>query len=242
MESECIEYQPMIVKSLLGDLPVDEQRMLDTHLAGCPQCRSEKETYSRTLNLMQSVGDEPVPRHFFVQPKERELNPWEIFRMLKPGWQAITAGLAGLFLLAGLCGILGFARGSVDVAALKKDFLMAAEEQNHRMAENFLQEARAEIDHSRTDLTQQQRIELAAAVDYIDSRLKERLKLTETQMREESQKMAVDVYRTVAQQRAQDLNLINLRFDGIETKNALDTHQTDTILGTLLQVAEFKLE
>ena len=67
-------------------------------------------------------------------------------------------------------------------------------------------------------------------------------KLTETQMREASQKTAVDVYRTVAQQRARDLDLINLRFDGIETKNALETHQTDTILGTLLQVAEFKLE
>ncbi len=232
----------MIAGSLLGDLTAGERQELDAHLAGCPQCRSEKESYARTLDLMQSVSNEPAPRHFFIQPEERAVNPWELFRMLTPGWRAITAAVAGLFLLAGLGGILGFTRGSVDVAAIRKDFLAEAEKQNRRTAESFLHEMRAEIARSTADLTLQQRTELTTAVDIIDSRMKERLKLTEGRVREEAGKMALNVYRTVTQERAQDFDLINLRFDSIETQNALETHQTDTILGALLQVAEFKLE
>ena len=93
-----------------------------------------------------------------------------------------------------------------------------------------MQEVRAEIARSRTDLTQQQKTELTAALDRVDSRMTGRLKLAEDRVREDAQKMAVDVYRTVSQQRAQDLNLINLRFDGIETSSALETRQTDAIL------------
>lgn len=139
-------------------------------------------------------------------------------------------------------GVLGFTRSSVDIAALKKDFLRAAEEQNRRTTESFLREVRAEITGSRTDLTLQQQTELAAALDRVDSRMTGRLKRTEDRVREDAQKMAVDVYRTVSQQRAQDLNLINLRFDGIETKSALETRQTDAILDTLLQAAELRLK
>ncbi len=53
--------------------------------------------------------------------------------------------------------------------------LAAEEEQNRRTAESFLHEMRAEIARSTADLTLQQRTELAATVDYIDSRMKERL-------------------------------------------------------------------
>jgi hypothetical protein len=242
MKPECSEYQAKIARLLLGDITAEEKRALETHLAACPQCQAEQDSYARTLSLMQSVDNEPIPRHFFVQQQERALNPWELFRLMRPGWQAITAALAGLFLLAGIGGILGFTRGSVDAAALKKDFLQAAEEQNRRAAEGFLQEVRAEITRSRTDLTQQQKTELAAALDRMDSRMTGRLKLAETRVRDDAQQMAVEVYRAATEQRAHDLNLINLRFDGIETKNALETRQTDAILNTLLQVAELRLK
>jgi hypothetical protein len=242
MKSECIEYQGKIARKLLEDLTADEQQALEAHIAVCPQCQSEQESYSRTLDLMQSMDNEPAPRHFFVQPQELSLNPWEFFRMLKPRWQAITAAVAGLFLLASVGGVLGFSRRNVDVAELKKEFLAAAEEQNRRTAESFLQEVRAEISRSRTDLTQRQKTELTAALDRIDTRMTGRLKLAESRVRDDAQKMAVNVYQTVSQQRAQDLNLINLRFDGIETKNAIETRQNDAILSTLLQVSEITLK
>jgi hypothetical protein len=101
---------------------------------------------------------------------------------------------------------------------------------------------RAEIARSHTDLTQQQKAELTAALDRVDSRMTRRLKLVEGSARDDAQKTAVDVYRIISQQRAQDLNLINLRFDGIEASSTLETRQTDAILNTLLQVAELKLK
>ena len=242
MKPECSEYQAKIGRFLLGDLTQEEREALEAHLAACPQCRSEQEHYTRTLNLVQSVDNEPAPRHFFIQPEERALNLWELFRMLKPRWQAISVVFAGLFLLAGVGGVRGFTRGSIDVTALKRDCLKAAEEQNRRTQENFLQEVRVEIARSRTDLTQQQKAELTAALDRMDSRITGRLKLAEVRVRDDAQKMVVDVYRTVSQQRAQDLNLINLRFDGIEASSTLETRQNNAILNTLLQVAELKLK
>jgi uncharacterized membrane protein len=242
MKPECSEYQAKIGRFLLGDLTQKEQEALKTHLIACPQCQSEQESYTRTLNLMQSLDNEPVSRHFFIQPEERALNLWELFRMLKPRWQVITVLFAGLFLLSGIGGIMGFTRGSIDVTALKTDFLKAAQAQNQRAAGSFLQEVRAEIARSHTDLTQQQKAELTAALDRVDSRMTRRLKLVEGSARDDAQKTAVDVYRIISQQRAQDLNLINLRFDGIEASSTLETRQTDAILNTLLQVAELKLK
>jgi hypothetical protein len=245
MKPECGEYQAKMGKFLLGDVSQKEREALEAHLAACPQCQSEQESYARTLNLMQSVDNEPVPRHFFIQPQERALNPWELFRMLKPRWQAITVIVAGLFLLAGVGGVgsVGsFTRGSIDAIALKRDFLKAAEEQNRQTAESLLQAVRAEVARSRTDLTQQQKTELAAVLDRLDSRMTRRLKLAEGSAREDAKKMAIDVYRTVSQQRAQDLNLINLRFDSIEASSTLETRQNNAILNTLLQVAELKLK
>jgi anti-sigma factor RsiW len=242
MQPECDDYRKKIAKSILGDLSEAETRALEQHLASCPQCQSEKESYARTLGMIQSIDDEPVPRHFFIQPEEQTVNPWALFRLLKPRWQAITAAFAGLFLLAGIGGILGYSRGRIDVAGLKKDFLQAAEEQSRRTTITYMQEVRAEIARSRTDLTQQQRAELTAALDRIDSRMNGRINQAENRVRNDALNMAANVYQAVSQQRAQDLNLINLRFDGIETKSAIETRQTDAILTTLLQVAELKLK
>jgi hypothetical protein len=242
MKPECSEYQAKIGRFLLGDLTQEEREALKAHLTACPQCQSEQASYTRTLNLVQSVNNEPVPRHFFIQPEEQALNLWELFHMLKPRWQTITVLFAGLFLLAGVGGVVGFTRSSVDVTALKRNFLEAAEEQNRRTEENFLLKVRAEIARSRTDLTLQQKAELTAALDRMDSRMTGRLKLAEVRVRDDAQKMAVDVYRTVSQQRAQDLNFINIRFDGIEASSTLETRQNNAILNTLLQVAELKLK
>jgi len=242
MKPECSEFQAKIARSLLGDLPADEQNTLEAHLAECPQCQSEREAYSRTIGVMQAVDNEPVPHHFFVQAEERALNPWEIFRMLKPSWKAITVAVGGLFLLACFGGIQGFTRAGVDPEALKKDILKTAEEQNRQTEEGLLQEVRAEIERFRTELTQQQKAELTAAIDRVDSRMTGRMKLTENRAHDDARRMAVDVYRAVSQQRAQDLNLINLRFDGIEMKNAIESRQNDAILSTLLQASELTLK
>jgi hypothetical protein len=241
MKPECGEYQKRISKSLVGDLAADEQHLLDQHLATCPDCRSERESFIQTLNLIQSVEEKPVPRHFFVHPDKRKLSPWELFRLMEPRWQAVTAAIAGLFILISIGWATSFGRDNIDVAALKKEILKSVEEQNRFDRNAWLQEAHAEIARSRMELTQQQKVELTGALASLDSRITGRLRQGEARMKDNTQAMAVAIYNTVARQRAQDLNLVNLRFDSIQTNSAIKEQQTDVILDTLLQVAELRL-
>ena len=104
MEPGCREHREKIARYLLGDLTAEESRSIETHLAACTDCGSEQERYARALRQLPAAGDEPAPRHFFVYPEERRPNPWRLFRMMGPAWQAATAAVAGLFLLAGLAG------------------------------------------------------------------------------------------------------------------------------------------
>jgi hypothetical protein len=242
MKPECSEYQKNIAKSLLGDLTAEEARALENHLAACLQCQEEKESYLQTLQLMKSVGNEPVPHHFFVHPQERELTPWALFRLMKPRWQAMAAALAGLFIVISIVWIMGLTRTEVDVAALKKDILKAVADQDRELRAAWLQEVQAEIARSQTELTKQHKIELAASFARLDSHLTKRMTTAEDRVRDETKEIAVNLYRTVTRDRARDLKLIDLRFDRMETNNAIETRQTDAILDTLLQAAELRLK
>ncbi len=254
MKSECSEYQKRIAGSLLGDLTAEEGQALKAHLLTCAHCRSEQEGYASLLRMMQSVEDDPVPRHFLIHAEERVSNPWQLFQQMKPRWQAIALAFSGLLILIGIFALsrlqirsdsngweVSFGHSDVDIIALKRDILKTAENSNREARDAWLQEVRAEIALSRADLTRQQQAQLAAGLAHLESSFIERLILTEGRMRDETQKQAVALYRTVAQQRAQDLDAINLRFDGMETYNAIETRQTDAILNTLLQVAELRL-
>jgi hypothetical protein len=244
MEPECSKYQKIIPRYLLEDLTAEERQSLEAHLATCPHCREEQERYARTLQLMPSMDNESVPHHFFVYPAERKLNPWEFFRLVKPHWQVATAALACLLLLTSIGWVMSLSQDKIDVAALKKDILQTAEEKNSEAGTRWLQEVQAEIARSNANLTKQQKAELAVAFARLDSHLTGRLIATEDRIRNDTQIMAVNLYRNIAQERTQertrDLNDINLRLDGIELKNAHETRQTDAILNTLLQVAEIR--
>jgi hypothetical protein len=242
MKPECSEYQGKIARSLLEDLTSEEKQSLEEHLAECPHCRSEQESYVRTLQIMQTADNEPVPRHFFINSEEQRFSPWELFRLLKPQWQVLAAALAGLFLLVSTGLVLSLTRNNIDVVALKKDILKTAEEKNIQARAALLQEVQAEIGRSRTDLTQQQKVELTAALNRLDSRIAGRMNASENNVRDDMRNVAAGLYRTVAQDRAQDLRFINLRFDSIETNNAIETRQTDAMISTLLQAAELRIK
>jgi hypothetical protein len=240
MKPECSEYQRNIAKSLLGDLTAEESQRLEAHLATCSQCRSEHESYAQTLGLLKSVDEEPVPRHFFIHPAEKELTPWQSFRLMKLHWQAITTSLAGLLLLITGGWVMSLTHKDLDVAALKQDLLKTVEQRNQAARTLWIEQVRAEIERSNQALTQQQKADLKAALVRMDSRIAGRMSAAEDRSRQDAQALASGIYKTVAQQRAQDLKLINLRFSSIETRNAIENRQTDEILGTLLQAAEFR--
>jgi Putative zinc-finger len=251
MKSECSEYQKKIAGSFLEDLTDTERQSLEEHLAACSACRSEQAGYAAALELLRSAGDEPVPHHFFVHQEEWVPNPWHLFCRMKPVWRAATAAVLAAFLLMGVAAVsrlqirfgsdgwkISF--GGTDVEALKKDILRAAEAQSRESMNARIQQVQAEIMQSHTTALQQ-RDYLEAELSRLDSRIGRRVEMAEGRVRADTQGMVFDVYQAVSRQRAQDLGIMNLRFDAIEANNAIKTRQTNDILGTLLQVAELRL-
>lgn len=259
MTSECSINQQRIPRSFVGDLAEEELRALELHMADCLPCRAEHERYGETLQMLRSAGDEPVPRHFFVYPQEHASNPWQIFRQMMPRWQAATALVVLAFLTVGIAAAsglqvrkdsgswalsfgIGRSEAPIDINALKADILRTAEERNREFAIGYIQTLRSEITGSRLDLTQQQQVQLAAAFSSLESRLGQRIDAAAENVRAGSQKTAIDLYQTVSAQQTQDMNAVNTRIDKVA--DAVDTkaRQTDTILETLLQVANLNLK
>jgi len=251
MKSECSEYQKRIAAFASGDLDEVEKQSLDAHLAVCPHCRSEREAYARTVQRLAATADEEIPHHFFVYPEPQSMNLWQLLSRMPLRWQAAAAGLAAIVLFVGVAAIsrlqirsdasgwaVSFGGSSVDMAALSKNILEAAERKQQETALALVRDIRSEIERSNTNLTQQQQIRLTKALERLDSRLSGRISSTEDQVREDTQILVSELYRTLARQRAQDLELIDLRIDSTEVTNAIKAQQTDEILGTLLQVAD----
>jgi len=87
----------------------------------------------------------------------------------------------------------------------------------------------------------QQRDLLAGELASLDSRFKGRIDQTEDHMRADTRELVFAAYQTVSHQRAQDLAIMNLRLDALSANSAIKSRQTSEILGTLLEVAELKL-
>jgi len=254
MTSQCSEYQRKIARSLLGDLNATEQRELEQHLATCRDCRSEQEDYAEILGKLKPAGDEPVPRHFFVHPIEERFSLGQVFRWMNRGQQAAILTTAGLLLLLGIAALshlqlqvdrsgmrLDFGGSAVDAAALKQEILTAADAKSRDAGAAMIKEVRAEIARAGSDLSRQQRAELAAALVTLNAGLSAQVSRSENNLRGDSQKMITGLYQAVSQQRARDLEIINLRFASAQADDALKTRQTDEILDTLLQEAELRL-
>jgi hypothetical protein len=257
MKSECSEHQEKIAALLLGDLTAEEKQTLEAHLATCSHCRSEQDSYVRTIQQMALTGDEDIPHHFFIYPEKRSDNPWQLFLGMRRPWQAAVACVMALILLLGIAAIsrlqirsgnggwaISFGRNDIDLAALKSEILESAAKENRELRNAWIREVRSEIERSETTLTKLQKDQLTAALVLLDSRMKGRISSSEGHVREETQQLVSDLYRVVSHERARDFESINLRLDSTDARNAIKSRQMNEILGTLLQaqVADLRLK
>jgi len=254
MKSECSEHQKKIAASFLGDLTNEEKQALEAHLATCSLCRSERESYAQTIQQLALAGEEDVPQHFFIYPEKQSFNPWQLFSQMQRRWQAALAAAAALILWFGAATVsrlqirsdpsgwsISFGRSDLDPTTLKEEILKAAERKNQESRAAWIREMQTEIARSHDSLTQQETLQLTSALARVDSRIAGRIADSEGHVRNDTQKLVSDLYRAVAQQRAQDLEAISLRFDSTEASNAIESRRTNEVLGTLLEVADLKL-
>jgi hypothetical protein len=246
MTPECKEQQEKIARSLIGDLTEAERRSLEDHLRTCAICRSEKESYAGTLDLLQSLQDEPVPRHFFIHPDEPESNPWRLYRRMKPRWQWITAAAAVLFLLVGMAAVSRFQFRSyaggwtVDfgndsrIAALEEQISKLSNERNRYATTAQLLEMRSGFESILADMSRQQQL-LLTALELQDSKQTGQLISAEARWRKDAGELLTALYQNVTGYRAQDLENIGSRFNSLEMTQAVQARQTNAILTALMQ-------
>jgi RNA polymerase sigma-70 factor (ECF subfamily) len=122
------------------------------------------------------------------------------------------------------------------------DILKEIDEKNKEARTAWLDDVREAIASSISSLTQDQQVELEAALSRLDAKISRRIQLAEDNVTTDAEELAVDMYRAISKQRVQDLSVINLRFDGIEASNIIKTRQTNAILGTLLQEASLRIK
>ena len=252
MASECAKYQKKIAALFLGDLSDNDQKSLEAHMAVCPQCKSERECYERTLRLLHSVDDESVPRHFFVSPENTEVSPWRLFQQLQFRWRAALAGTVVLILLFGVASLsrlqmrsntdgwsIGFGheeQEKIDTFALKEEILAAIRDQDQENRHVLMEEISSEIARRQTDGDQQIQLQIEEALVRLDAKMTGRVERSAEQMRQDTQIMVSAVYYNLAQQQARDIEAMNIRLDSTEIRNAVKTWQTEEVLETLLHL------
>ncbi len=263
MNSECEIFRQQAAQQILGDLSPEHQARLNEHLANCSSCSEEQQQYSTTLQVLRSVQDQDVPRHFFVSQEDRP-TPWALFRQLSRTWQLATASATlGLLLLSGAAvarlqvgmsgGMLyaGFGplpaiqtappEPSLDVAQLEARILQAAARRSQEEDLNWVRNLRQEWDHALQGVSAEQRQLLSAALTHLEDRIGARITLTADGLREETASAQHQLYRTLLYQREQDLSLVNERVNRLAAASEARTNQTDAILETLIQVADLSL-
>ena len=61
MVMSCQDVSARMLELIYGELGDDERATLETHIAGCADCRAEREGFERTRAVARQALDEPVP-------------------------------------------------------------------------------------------------------------------------------------------------------------------------------------
>lgn len=79
---------------LKGDVSINEQEQIKSHLDSCPSCRQNLEKVSGISSLFGSTMQEPPALKPYQAPKEAAAHPWFVF---KPGFAAVFTTIILLF-------------------------------------------------------------------------------------------------------------------------------------------------
>ncbi|MGI8782244.1 MAG: hypothetical protein ACR2L2_01135, partial [Acidobacteriota bacterium] len=238
------------------------QRSLQAHLQMCEECAREHQEWTGAIEQLAAAGDVPVPRHFFVysEPARRIWN-WPAWSL--GGWKvAVAATSAALLLLAVLVGsnfqaradggVYTFSFGkplpvsapanpAVDVAALRQQILEQVQVELDRQRSAWLRDVWQELARAGNALTGRQQQRLHVALADMEARLNQRVGQTGTNLQAGWNQSLADLYQTLQIQRRQDRVALE-RLDHLILQGEMKRSETEAVVDTLLQVAEFKLK
>ena len=264
MTLNCDDARKWIPRDLVGDLGNPEQQRLQAHLRDCPSCCKEQELCADTVQQLASVSDVPVPHHFFVYPDKRR-SSWlaEVFLASNQGWRVATVAGLALALSIGLAmsrfrfrvesGVYSFSFGrplpshatplspSIDLAALKAELGLLLETRSERERLELMNTLRKEFHEANRNLTRKQRRRVRFCLGDLGG----------TAERSSGRRIggfenrcgSLDgqpVSNLAASAATQDLAMTRNRLDRITTQGQLKDRETEEILSTLLQVAQFQ--
>ena len=266
MKRDCSYFRDEIPKGVLSDLSEADQKGLKEHLAECGGCAREHDLYTGTLRQLKCVGDEEVPRHFFVYQSEQKSSPWSLFRLMSPAWQgAVLSFLLLLGTLSALAtsrlhvragdGALTVAFGrlpeqnppqpqvpTVDPSKLEARILEVVEERSRKENLEWVKAMRSEIAQSQKGLTQKQRVALETALASLEGRMVKHVETTARRLEERNDLSVANLYQTISRQRERDQSAFDAKLARLVMSGEIKNKQTDAILETLLQVAELRLK
>jgi len=253
----CEEASQWVPRALMRDLGPAEEQALNAHLRECPACAAEQALYLDALSQVRALSDSPVPRHFFVYPKEHGSSVREFVRGLTPGWKLAWAFatitltilvVASRVQFRAQAGIYTFSFGrplpavtplkdqAVQIEMLRAELteLLETRSRTERAASTNM--LRREITESnRYSAKQQQRWN--AELANLEARLNDRIEGSAMTLTAGMRQSASDLFRVLQRQRQQDMELTRSRFEHLATRGELKEQETDEILSTLLQVA-----
>jgi hypothetical protein len=265
MSTNCEDYRKRILESSIEDLSPNERQTLEAHLAGCLFCSEEQRLTLDTLQQLRSESDVAVPRHFFVGVEELRPTPWSLFRQMTVTWKAATAlallasGALVVMIVSGFqvrtqAGALTLSFGKpsepkdgatqhlVNVDNLKTDILQALEEKSHQEHLVWLEEMRKELAQSNHKLTQKQQKSMETALAGLEARVNDQMSARDLSLQASWKQSLGNMYEAVQTQRKRDLMLTNNRLNRLVTQGEQKSNETEAILETLLQVAEYKIK
>lgn len=261
----CEDYRKRILEASIEDLSPEERQTLKAHLADCLSCAEEQRLTLDTLQQLRSESDVAVPRHFFVGVEEFQPTPWSLFRQMTVTWKAATtlavlaSGVLAVMVVSGFqvrtqagAVTLSFGKPSepkagathhlVNVDSLKTDILQALEEKSHQEHLVWLEEMRKELAQSNHKLTQKQQKSMETALAGLETRVNDQMSARDLSLQANWKQSLGNVYEAIQQQRKQDLLVTGSRLDRHTTQEEIRSNETEAILATLLQVAEYKIK
>jgi len=252
-------------QAAIEDLSPEKRQALEAHLVECPACAAEQSLMLDALEQLRLKSDVAVPRHFFVSEPPVRLSPWSVFQQMSLGWRTAAAlvvlalGTLSVMAIAGLhvraegrsiTLIFGkpieasrdMAHGVANVESLKTDIVQELEEKSRQEHLLWVREMKTELARSGQKWNRQQQKSLESALAGLEARVDDRMISRELSLQANWKQSLVDLYGTIQIQRRRDLQATKNGIDRVATQGEARNNETEAILATLLQAAEYKIK